>query len=118
MPVYTDLPTGTATSAVHSHCSARSASGPASRYFENDVWSNTVTPVRVLSCSAADQSSQFCLPQEYSITGSVPGGAKKLARSQPIRLPKLALAATSRWCTGERRNGRAVVSSRLGQGIS
>jgi hypothetical protein len=85
---------------------------------ENEVWSNTVTALRVVSCSAADHGSQFCLPHEYSITGSSPAGAKKLARSQPIRLPKLALAATSRWCTGERRNGRAVVSSRLGQGIS
>src|SRR4051794_9693620 len=118
MPVYTDLPTGTATSAVHSHCSPASASGPASTYLENDVWSKTVTAVRVLTCSSADHGSQFCLPHEYSMIGSLPGGAKKLARSHPIRLPKFAPSATRRWCTGERRNGRAVFSSRLGQGIS
>ena len=92
--------------------------GPRSRYLENDVWSKTVTPVRVLACSAADQGSQFCLPHEYSISGDSPAGAKKLARSQPILLPKLALASTCRWCTGERRNGRAVRISRLGHGIS
>jgi hypothetical protein len=63
IPVYTDLPTSTATSAVHGHCSAASASRPTSRYFENEVWSNTVTFVRVLVCSAADQSSQLGLPQ-------------------------------------------------------
>src|SRR6478672_7543324 len=106
------------TSAVHSHCSAASASRPTSRYFENEVWSNTVTPLRVLVCSAADHPSQLGLPQVYSIVGSPPSGAKKLARSQPILLPKLAPAAWSRWWTGERRNGRAVVISRLGQGIS
>ncbi len=103
---------------MHSHCSAASLSGPTMRYLENDVWSNTVTFVRVLACSAADHASQFGLPQVYSIAGSAPFGAKKLARSQPILLPKFALAASSRWCTGERRNGRAVVISRLGHGIS
>src|SRR5690349_19673131 len=108
----------TPTSAVHSHCSAASASAPTIRYLENDVWSNTVTALRVVDCSAADHGSQFGLPHVYSIALSVPEGAKKLARSQPLRLPKLALAACSRWCTGERRNGRAVFISRLGQGIS
>src|SRR6478609_12215266 len=112
------MPISTPTSAVHSHCRAASASRPTRKYFENDVWSNTVTFVRVLVCSAADHGNQFGLPQVYSIVGSVPSGAKKLARSQPILLPKLAPAASSRWCTGERRNGRAVVISRLGQGIS
>src|SRR5689334_13994214 len=108
----------TPTSAVHNHCSAASASRPTTRYLENEVWSNTVTLVRVLVCSAADHPSQFGLPQVYSIVGATPSGAKKFARSQPILLPKLAPAASSRWCTGERRNGRAVVISRLGQGIS
>src|SRR5688572_13236141 len=118
MPVYTERPTGTSTSAVHSHCSATSASDPAKMYFENDVWSNTVTLVRVLDCSAADHGSQFGLPQVYSMLESRPEGAKKLARSHPILLPKLAFAASIRWCTGERRNGRAVVISLFGQGIS
>ncbi len=74
--VYTARPTGTSTSAVHTHCSPASAPGPATTYLENDVWSNTVTPVRVLACSAADHGSQFCLPQAYSIAGSSPAGAK------------------------------------------
>ncbi len=52
------------------------------------------------------------------MVGVSPAGAKKLARSQPIRLPKLAFASTSRWCTGDRRKGRAVRISRLGHGIS
>ena len=94
--MYTERPIGTATSAVHNHCRVFSASGPVSRYLENEVWSNTVTPARVLICSAIDHGSQFCLPQEYSMRASVPVGAKKLARSQPIRLPKLAPAAASR----------------------
>src|SRR3954470_20688872 len=105
-------------SAVHNHCSADSASGPTRTNFENDVWSNTATAFLVAACSAADHGSQFCLPQEYWIVGSWPGGAKKLARSQPFRLPKLALAETRRWCTGERRKGRAVAISRLGHGTS
>ena len=118
IPVYTVRPGGTATSAVHSHCSACSLPGPVSRYLENEVWSNTATPVRVARCSAATHGSQFCAPQEYSMTGASPGGAKKFGRSQPIRLPKHALASASRWCTGERRNGRAVTSSRFGHGIA
>jgi hypothetical protein len=52
--------------------------------------------VRVVVCSAADHGSQFGLPEVYSIAGSAPAGAKKLARSQPILLPKLAFAASSR----------------------
>src|SRR5262245_43351858 len=118
IPVYTDVPILTATSAVHSHCSAASAPGPTSRYFENEVWSKTATFVRVLACSAADHGNQLGLSQVYSIVGSASPGAKKFARSQPILLPKLAPAASSKWCTGERRNGRAVVISRLGHGIS
>ena len=103
---------------MHSHWRTASASGPTRRYFENEVWSKTVTFSRVLACSAAVQGSQFCLPQEYSMSGCSSDGAKKLARSQPIRLPKLAFAAT-RWAySGERRNGRAVAISRLGQGIA
>jgi hypothetical protein len=81
---------------VHNHCSAAWASGPTSRYFENDVWSNTVTFVRVLVCSAADHGNQLGLPHVYSIVGSAPSGAKKFALSQPILLPKLAPAASSR----------------------
>ena len=65
-------------------------------YLENEVWSNTATAVRAAVCSVADQVSQFGLPQVYSISGDAPAGAKKLGRSQPIRLPKLALAAVSR----------------------
>ena len=66
------------------------------RYFEKEVWSNTVTFSRVFACSAAVHGSQFCFPQEYSMSGASPSGAKKLARSQPILLPKFALALT-RW---------------------
>ena len=50
------------------------------------------------------------------MTGSAPSGANTLGRSQPIRLPKHAPAAATRWCTGERRSGRAVASSRFGHG--
>src|ERR1700755_605812 len=103
---------------VHSHCSAASAARPTIRYFENGGSPQAVALVRVLVCSPADHGNQFGLPQVYSIVGSAPSGAKKLARSQPILLPKLAPAASSRWCTGERRNGLAVVISRLGHGIS
>ncbi len=79
---------------MHNHCSASTTDGPRSRYLENEVWSKTVTPERVLACSAADHGSQFCLPHAYSICEDSPAGAKKLARSQPIRLPKPALAST------------------------
>src|SRR5205823_10892181 len=100
IPVYTVRPGGTATSAVHSHCSACSLPGPVSRYLENEVWSNTATPVRVARCSAATHGSQFCAPQEYSMTGASPGGAKKFGRSQPLRPPEPALACASKGCTG------------------
>src|SRR6266481_2978474 len=97
MPVYTVRPGGTATSLVHSHWSAASASGPVTKYFEKDVWSKTATRCRVASCSADDQGCQFCLSQEYSITAGRPAGAKKLARSQPILAPKQAFASASSW---------------------
>ncbi len=63
-------------------------------YFENDDWSKTVTPVRVLVCSAVTHGSQFGFDQVYSISGAVPEGAKKFARSHPILLPKFALACS------------------------
>ena len=44
----------------------------------------------MFACSVEVQGSQFCLPHEYSISGSASAGAKKLARSQPLRLPKFA----------------------------
>ena len=97
IPVYTVRPGGTPTSAVHSHCSTSSASRPVTRYLENEVWSNSATPPRVARCSAEDHGCQFCFPQPYSMSGDWPGGAKKFARSQPILLPKLALACWSRW---------------------
>ena len=36
----------------------------------------------------------------------------------PEALPKQALACLSRWYAGDRRNGRALVSSRLGHGTA
>ena len=50
------------------------------------------------------------------MTGASPSGAKKLGRSHPIFEPKQAPAASTRSWTGDRRNGRAVVNSRLGHG--
>ena len=105
-------------SAVHSHCSTCSASGPVTRYLEKLVWSNRATPVRAARCSAEDQGCQFCCPQPYSMSGRWPGGAKKFARSQPILLPKHALACLSRWYAGDLRNGRALASSRFGHGTA
>ena len=84
----------------------------------NDVWSKRPTASRVPACSAADQGSQFGRPHEYSTSAGSPGGAKTLARSQPILEPNRAPDAASRWWTGERRNGRADSSSRPGHGTS
>jgi len=50
------------------------------------------------------------------MTGRSPGGAKKLARSQPILDPKQALAAPQQLVGRGRRNGRAVASSRFRHG--
>ena len=52
--------------------------------------------MRAARCSADDQGSQFGWPQPYSMSGRWPGGAKTFARSQPILLPKQALACLSR----------------------
>src|SRR3954452_16792501 len=94
---------------------ASRARGPATTYFENDVWSKTATASRVARCSAADQGSHDGLPQEYA--SSAPGaGAKTLGRSQPILEPKIAPAASARKCTGDRRTSRAVTGSRFGHG--
>ena len=112
------MPTGTATSLEQIHCRVASASRPTTRYFENDVWSNTATPVRVARCSAADQGSQSGFPHVYGVRGDVPAGAKTLARSHPARDPKAALRAASRSCSGEQRNGRALSSSRFGHGTA
>jgi len=64
---------------------------------ESIVCLNTATAVRAARCSSLQKGCQFCWPQAYSMTGRSPGGAKKFARSQPILLPKLALACLSRW---------------------
>ena len=61
--MYTTVPTGTATSFVQIHCNDASASRPVTTYLENEVWSNTATPLRVACCSAADQASHRGLPQ-------------------------------------------------------
>ena len=91
IPVYTDRPTGTPTSAVHSHCSAASASGPTITYLENDVWSNTVTPVRVVICSAADHVSQFGFPQDagVGVTARPRDHRSRAGREQIQRLIRL-----------------------------
>ena len=94
--MYTTRPGGTATSAVHSHCSACSLPGPVSRYLENEVSSNRATSRRAARCSAADQGSQLGASQLYSRTGAAPGGANTLGRSQPILLPNTAPAAATR----------------------
>ncbi len=116
--VYTVWPAGTATSLFIRCCSTASASAPLTMYLENELMSNSATPSRQARCSAPLHGSQFCWPKEYSISGATPGGAKKLGRSQPILLPKLARASRRCAYSGERRKGRAVSSSRLGQGMA
>ena len=90
-------PTGTATSAVHSHCSAASASGPVSRYLENEVWSKTVTRSRVARVLGGGPGQPVLLAPGVLDLRLAPAGAKKLARSQPILLPKLRVGRRSRW---------------------